>query len=405
MRMLRSEKNGSQQRARLTTRTKCIRRSIFKTGMAAINAMMTWWTTRTLLKASGLGASRHRFLTSIWLLRRKEEWLREIGNKDNLQTKLVRVAQSIRERVPATESIVKFGRGAARPTTASRANRILDLKMTLMTRPTTASRADRILDLQVTPMMRTYLPMTTTRIVARARDRCPIELLTSTDQVMMQKVQKAQIMVRSWEIQSVVVTIPTLTKIKRAPHRTATIPSTLRTTAKATMVVPEIWTTLTLSTTLVVLARILRERVVITGFSIMSTPQSVSPWMRPGSARKVFHHQQDTSGIRMSTTTKSLANTTLPTKILAMQCEPRRVQVRMMKNQALEILIKAPTVQMKTWVVPIRTLAGIAPVNSPALLMRVEIMSVARRTLAVIRAMTPAAARVMLMAKALGTPL
>mmetsp|Transcript_15613 Transcript_15613/g.27903 ORF Transcript_15613/g.27903 Transcript_15613/m.27903 type:complete len:386 (+) Transcript_15613:624-1781(+) len=385
MRMLRSEKNGSQQRARLTTRTKCIRRSIFKTGMAAINAMMTWWTTRTLLKASGLGASRHRFLTSIWLLRRKEEWLREIGNKDNLQTKLVRVAQSIRERVPATESIVKFGRGAARPTTAS--------------------RADRILDLQVTPMMRTYLPMTTTRIVARARDRCPIELLTSTDQVMMQKVQKAQIMVRSWEIQSVVVTIPTLTKIKRAPHRTATIPSTLRTTAKATMVVPEIWTTLTLSTTLVVLARILRERVVITGFSIMSTPQSVSPWMRPGSARKVFHHQQDTSGIRMSTTTKSLANTTLPTKILAMQCEPRRVQVRMMKNQALEILIKAPTVQMKTWVVPIRTLAGIAPVNSPALLMRVEIMSVARRTLAVIRAMTPAAARVMLMAKALGTPL
>mmetsp|Transcript_137759 Transcript_137759/g.238771 ORF Transcript_137759/g.238771 Transcript_137759/m.238771 type:complete len:386 (+) Transcript_137759:605-1762(+) len=385
MRMLRSEKNGSQQRARLTTRTKCIRRSIFKTGMAAINAMMTWWTTRTLLKASGLGASRHRFLTSIWLLRRKEEWLREIGNKDNLQTKLVRVAQSIRERVPATESIMKFGRGAARPTTAS--------------------RADRILDLQVTPMMRTYLPMTTTRIVARARDRCPIELLTSTDQVMMQKVQKAQIMVRSWEIQSVVVTIPTLTKIKRAPHRTATIPSTLRTTAKATMVVPEIWTTLTLSTTLVVLARILRERVVITGFSIMSTPQSVSPWMRPGSARKVFHHQQDTSGIRMSTTTKSLANTTLPTKILAMQCEPRRVQVRMMKNQALEILIKAPTVQMKTWVVPIRTLAGIAPVNSPALLMRVEIMSVARRTLAVIRAMTPAAARVMLMAKALGTPL
>mmetsp|Transcript_31868 Transcript_31868/g.58085 ORF Transcript_31868/g.58085 Transcript_31868/m.58085 type:complete len:386 (-) Transcript_31868:656-1813(-) len=385
MRMLRSEKNGSQQRARLTTRTKCIRRSIFKTGMAAINAMMTWWTTRTLLKASGLGASRHRFLTSIWLLRRQEEWLREIGNKDNLQTKLVRVAQSIRERVPATESIMKFGRGAARPTTAS--------------------RADRILDLQVTPMMRTYLPMITTHIVARARDRCPIELLTSTDQVMMQKVQKAQIMVRSWEIQSVVVTIPTLTKIKRAPHRTATILSTLRTTAKATMVVPEIWTTLTLSTTLVVLATILAELVVITGFSIMSTPQSVSPWMRPGSARKVFHHQQDTSGIRMSTTTKSLANTTLPTKILAMQCEPRRVQVRMMKNQALEILIKAPTVQMKTWVVPIRTLAGIAPVNSPALLMRVEIMSVARRTLAVIRAMTPAAARIMLMAKALGTPL
>mmetsp|Transcript_98950 Transcript_98950/g.175309 ORF Transcript_98950/g.175309 Transcript_98950/m.175309 type:complete len:386 (-) Transcript_98950:653-1810(-) len=385
MRMLRSEKNGSQQRARLTTRTKCIRRSIFKTGMAAINAMMTWWTTRTLLKASGLGASRHRFLTSIWLLRRKEEWPREIGNKDNLQTKLVRVAQSIRERVPATESIMKFGRGAARPTTAS--------------------RADRILDLQVTPMMRTYLPMITTHIVARARDRCPIELLTSTDQVMMQKVQKAQIMVRSWEIQSVVVTIPTLTKIKRAPHRTATTLSMLRTTAKATMVVPEIWTTLTLSTTLVVLATILAELVVITGFSIMSTPQSVSPWMRPGSARKVFHHQQDTSGIRMSTTTKSLANTTLPTKILAMQCEPRRVQVRMMKNQALEILIKAPTVQMKTWVVPIRTLAGIAPVNSPALLMRVEIMSVARRTLAVIRAMTPAAARVMLMAKALGTPL